>query len=168
MPEREGKSRRGFASMDPNKQREIASKGGRAAHEKGTAHEFNSDEAREAGRKGGEAVSRNRDHMSAIGRKGGEARGANSSNRGVNGDGAEMSREVTREAVREPNRESSRDIGRDAVRDADRGVGSRNGIGEGIGSPGRDRGGYSAGRNGSAGDTAQREGPDADESAPKR
>jgi general stress protein YciG len=41
--------------MDPNKQREIARKGGRAAHEKGTAHEWDSEEARVAGRKGGEA-----------------------------------------------------------------------------------------------------------------
>ena len=45
---------RGFASMDENKQREIASQGGKAAHEKGTAHEFSSEEAREAGRKGGQ------------------------------------------------------------------------------------------------------------------
>jgi putative endonuclease len=49
------KEDRGFASMDPNKQRDIASKGGRAAHQKGTAHEWTSDEAREAGRKGGQA-----------------------------------------------------------------------------------------------------------------
>ncbi len=69
----EGKSLRGFASMPPEKQREIASKGGRAAHEKGTAHEFTSDEAREAGRKGGEKVSQNREHMAAIGRKGGQS-----------------------------------------------------------------------------------------------
>ena len=41
--------------MSPEKQREIASKGGRAAHQKGTAHEWSSDEAREAGRKGGMA-----------------------------------------------------------------------------------------------------------------
>ena len=76
MAERsEGKSRRGFASMDEVRQREIASKGGRAAHAKGTAHEFDSNEARAAGRKGGETVSRNREHMAAIGRKGGEARG---------------------------------------------------------------------------------------------
>jgi general stress protein YciG len=68
-------SKRGFASMDPTKQREIASKGGRAAHAKGTAHEFTSDEARVAGRKGGEAVSRDRAHMSAIGREGGHSRG---------------------------------------------------------------------------------------------
>jgi uncharacterized protein len=66
-------SRRGFAGMDHAKQREIASKGGQAAHKKGTAHEFTSDEARAAGRKGGEAVSTNRAHMSAIGRKGGES-----------------------------------------------------------------------------------------------
>jgi general stress protein YciG len=72
---RGGRSNRGFASMDPNKQREIASKGGRAAHAKGTAHEFNSEEARDAGRKGGQAVSRNREHMAAIGCRGGEARG---------------------------------------------------------------------------------------------
>lgn len=69
-------SKRGFASMDPAKQREIASKGGRAAHAKGTAHEFTSEEARVAGRKGGEAVSRDRAHMSAIGREGGHSRGA--------------------------------------------------------------------------------------------
>ncbi len=54
-----GGSNRGFASMDPQRQREIASQGGRAAHEKGTAHEFNSEEAREAGRKGGQARSQN-------------------------------------------------------------------------------------------------------------
>jgi hypothetical protein len=64
---------RGFASMDSEKQRRIASLGGRAAHQQGTAHEFSSEEAREAGRKGGEAVSANRAHMAAIGRKGGEA-----------------------------------------------------------------------------------------------
>ena len=40
--------------MSPEKQREIASKGGRAAHEKGTAHEWSADEARSAGRKGGQ------------------------------------------------------------------------------------------------------------------
>lgn len=47
------KNRRGFASMDPARQREIASKGGRAAHAKGTAHEWTSDEAKAAGRIGG-------------------------------------------------------------------------------------------------------------------
>jgi len=66
---------KGFAAMDRDKQKAIASKGGIAAHAKGTAHEFDSSEAREAGRKGGIAVSRNREHMAAIGRRGGEARG---------------------------------------------------------------------------------------------
>ena len=61
--------------MDAARQREIASKGGRAAHAKGTAHEWTTDEARRAGRKGGEVVSRDRAHMEAIGRAGGEARG---------------------------------------------------------------------------------------------
>lgn len=54
------RSSRGFASMDPQRQREIASEGGRAAHERGTAHEFTSEEAREAGRKGGQARAENR------------------------------------------------------------------------------------------------------------
>ncbi len=71
------KSNRGFASMDTGKQREIASKGGKAAHAQGRAHEFSADEARVAGRKGGEVVSRDRAHMAAIGRAGGQARGRN-------------------------------------------------------------------------------------------
>ncbi len=50
----ERKERRGFASMSPEKQREIASKGGRAAHAKGTAHEWTPEEARTAGRRGGQ------------------------------------------------------------------------------------------------------------------
>ena len=54
MKEIKGRGR-GFASMDPQKQREIASKGGRAAHVQGTAHEWSTDEARMAGRKGGAA-----------------------------------------------------------------------------------------------------------------
>jgi len=58
------KEDRGFASMDRNKQREIASKGGRAAHEKGAAHEWTSEEARQAGRKGG-AASRRRKQQAA-------------------------------------------------------------------------------------------------------
>ena len=48
---------RGFASMDEDEQREIASKGGHAAHEKGTAHEFTSEEAKKAGSKGGKSKS---------------------------------------------------------------------------------------------------------------
>jgi general stress protein YciG len=67
------KSRRGFAAMDPEQQRRIASLGGRAAHEAGAAHEFDHEEAVEAGRKGGRAVSRDRGHMAEIGRRGGEA-----------------------------------------------------------------------------------------------
>ncbi|RYY66085.1 KGG domain-containing protein [Flaviaesturariibacter aridisoli] len=47
------RSNRGFAAMSPERQREIASKGGRAAHEQGVAHQWTSEEAREAGRKGG-------------------------------------------------------------------------------------------------------------------
>ena len=62
----------GFASMDGQKQREIARKGGLAAHRKGTAHEFTSEEARFAGRKGGQQVSANRSHMTEIGRLGGK------------------------------------------------------------------------------------------------
>jgi len=50
------RSKRGFASMDREKQRLIASKGGKAAHAKGTAHEFTREEAVEAGRKGGKAA----------------------------------------------------------------------------------------------------------------
>ena len=67
-------AKRGFAAMSEAQQREIASKGGQAAHQKGTAHEFDSEEARRAGQKGGEVVSRDREHMAEIGRKGGESR----------------------------------------------------------------------------------------------
>jgi general stress protein YciG len=70
----------GFAGMDPEKQRQIASKGGKAAHQKGTAHEFTSEEARVAGRKGGQvAHARGRAHQFTpeeareAGRKGGLA-----------------------------------------------------------------------------------------------
>jgi hypothetical protein len=63
--------------------------GGRAAHQKGTAHEFSSEEAREAGRKGGRAVSQNREHMSAIGREGGESRAASQSRRRTGMEGPE-------------------------------------------------------------------------------
>lgn len=67
---------RGFAAMDREKQKRIASEGGRAAHRQGVAHEWSQDEAREAGRKGGQIVSQNRDHMSEIGRKGGQSSGS--------------------------------------------------------------------------------------------
>jgi general stress protein YciG len=74
------KSTRGFAAMDQAKQREIASKGGKAAHQKGTAHEFTSEEAAAAGRKGGRAAHQRGtaheftpEEASAAGRKGGQA-----------------------------------------------------------------------------------------------
>ena len=59
------KEDRGFASMDRSKQRDIASKGGKAAHQKGTAHEWTSEEAREAGRKGGMASHRRKQDQQA-------------------------------------------------------------------------------------------------------
>lgn len=62
----ERKERRGFASMSPEKQREIASKGGRAAHAKGTAHEWTSEEARSAGRKGGQISRGGRGRLSSM------------------------------------------------------------------------------------------------------
>ena len=76
---REGKrgtSNRGFAAMSPERQKAIASEGGRAAHRQGVAHEWSSEEARQAGRKGGQAVSQNREHMSEIGRRGGQSSGS--------------------------------------------------------------------------------------------
>ena len=72
--EKSTKRLRGFAAMDAEKQRQIASKGGKVAHQRGNAHEFTPEEAREAGRKGGVAVSKDRKHMAEIGRLGGEAR----------------------------------------------------------------------------------------------
>lgn len=66
------KKKRGFASLSPERRKEIASKGGKNAHMKGKAHKFNSDTAREAGKKGGQSVSQDREYMSEIGRKGGE------------------------------------------------------------------------------------------------
>lgn len=67
------KEDRGFASMDRDKQREIASKGGKAAHQKGTAHEWTSEEARDAGRKGGIAShQRRRERLGDEGRGQGE------------------------------------------------------------------------------------------------
>lgn len=59
-----GKSFRGFAAMSPEKQREIASLGGRAAHAIGTAHEFTPEEARAAGRKGGQEAQRRKGRRS--------------------------------------------------------------------------------------------------------
>jgi hypothetical protein len=74
--------------MDAEKQRMIASKGGKAAHEAGTAHEFTPEEARKAGSKGGEIVSENRAHMAAIGSKGGQSHGQASAARSAPGSSA--------------------------------------------------------------------------------
>lgn len=68
------KAKRGFGAISPERQREIASKGGKAAHAKGSAHQFSPEEARAAGQKGGTRVSADREHMRAIGRLGGKAR----------------------------------------------------------------------------------------------
>ena len=65
------KSKRGFASMDPKKVREIASLGGKAVHAQGRAHTWDSEEAKAAGRKGGAVISQDREHMQRIGRLGG-------------------------------------------------------------------------------------------------
>lgn len=78
------KEDRGFASMDRSKQREIASKGGKAAHQKGTAHEWTSEEAREAGRKGGMASHRRKQEQQGGGGS------ASSSNEGGAGGGDQM------------------------------------------------------------------------------
>jgi general stress protein YciG len=82
------KKRRGFAAMSPDKQREIARKGGRAAHANGKAHEFSQEEASAAGRIGGKQVSSNAEHMAKIGRMGGLARGKKFKGRDTKGDDA--------------------------------------------------------------------------------
>jgi general stress protein YciG len=131
------RSNRGFASMDRGKQKEIASKGGRAAHAKGTAHEFDSGEARDAGRKGGLAVSQNREHMAKIGRRGGEARGAargrgaGVSNSGgspeTGGSGYQNSRSA--QADREVELESRGDSSRGVIANTQGNRGANNSIG---------------------------------------
>ena len=74
------KEDRGFASMDRSKQREIASKGGKAAHQKGTAHEWTSEEAREAGRKGVMASHRRKQQQQQGGESGESGGGGQSMN----------------------------------------------------------------------------------------
>jgi uncharacterized protein len=69
--EKKVRSRRGFATWSPERQREVASKGGRSAHATGVAHHWTSEDAKAAGRVGGFIVSQNRAHMASIGRKGG-------------------------------------------------------------------------------------------------
>jgi len=71
------KPKRGFALMDPETQRAVASKGGKSAHRQGKGHEFSLEEAREVGAMGGRAISKDRAHMAEIGRRGGFARGRN-------------------------------------------------------------------------------------------
>src|SRR5579871_6809825 len=86
----------GFAGMDPDEQREIASEGGRAAHEKGTAHEFTPEEAREAGRKGGQASHE----------KGSQSSGSSSS--GHSGNSSSGNSGSTRGGTREQHSEAGR------------------------------------------------------------
>lgn len=82
------RSGRGFAGMDPERQRQIASEGGRAAHAQGTAHEFTPEEAREAGRKGGEAsrAARARRAASSAGEQSGGEPGSRGSGRSEQGE----------------------------------------------------------------------------------
>jgi general stress protein YciG len=127
-------SKRGFASMDAAKQREIASKGGRAAHSKGTAHEFTSDEARVAGRKGGEAVSRDRAHMAAIGREGGHSRGARA--RAAAAGGNSSNTDVAQNSGSQP-------FVREAADDSNRGTSSNSGTSSGGGFGSQERSGNS-------------------------
>jgi len=70
MGDKGTKGKQGLASMDPEKAREIRRLGGQTAHRLGKAHIFTSEEAREAGKKGGRAISRNRAHMAKIGHSG--------------------------------------------------------------------------------------------------
>ena len=79
------KEDRGFASMDRSKQKEIASKGGKAAHQKGTAHEWTSEEAREAGRKGGMASHRRKQEQQGGSGEGGGGQNENPRDTGERG-----------------------------------------------------------------------------------
>jgi general stress protein YciG len=69
--EEHSKGKRGFAAMDPERAREIQRLGGQTAHRRGKGHEFTSEEARQAGKKGGRILSRDRAYMAEIGRRGG-------------------------------------------------------------------------------------------------
>lgn len=86
----DGKARRGFASMTPERRREIASLGGKSAQAQGKAHRWDSEEAQAAGRKGGRAMveSRGSEYMREIGTKGGRAK-AGSARRVAGGTDAE-------------------------------------------------------------------------------
>ncbi|MDB5887120.1 MAG: stress-induced protein [Polaromonas sp.] len=86
---------RGFASMDPERQREIASQGGKAAHESGQAHEFTSEEAREAGRKGGQA---SQGGGAQGGQQGGKEEGQNGGQKSTRGGTSEQHAEAGRQS----------------------------------------------------------------------
>lgn len=66
---------RGFAAMEPDRLKRVASMGGQAAHRRGVAHEFTKEEASAAGKLGGKKVASIPGHMSAMGRRGAKARG---------------------------------------------------------------------------------------------
>jgi uncharacterized protein len=105
-----GRSLRGFASMDKEKQRAIASKGGRAAHEKGTAHEFNSHEASMAAKKGherGTAHEFTAEEARIAGRKGGLARAMNRAKAmaAANGNGSNGQSQPMESAAAQPRME---------------------------------------------------------------
>ena len=78
---------RGFAGMDPERQRQISSQGGKAAHQKGTAHEFDSEEAREAGRKGGMVSGGRRRARESTGEGGGSESGGETGGESGGGEG---------------------------------------------------------------------------------
>ncbi len=109
-----GKSYRGFAAMDQAKQRAIASKGGKAAHAKGTAHEFTPEEARAAGRKGGQAAHAKGtaheftpEEARAAGRKGGQStHGEHGGPAGASAQPSESHNENTTQSNREPENRS--------------------------------------------------------------
>lgn len=71
LPAPAASSGRGFASMDLKRRLEVSSRGGRTAQRQGKAHKFTSEEAQQAGRKGGATISQDREHMAAIGKRGG-------------------------------------------------------------------------------------------------
>jgi len=103
------KEDRGFASMDRAKQREIASKGGKAAHQKGTAHEWTSEEARDAGRKGGIASHQRRREQ--MGNQNANSSTGNPGNPGGSSDDTRAS--GASESMRGSSSESSMDMARD-------------------------------------------------------
>jgi general stress protein YciG len=74
MADKDTKGKRGFASMDPEKRREIARRGGRTVHGRGTGYTFTQEEQRKGGERGGRALSQNRAYMAEIGRRGGISR----------------------------------------------------------------------------------------------